>query len=154
MIKQWRLHSIKRSKSTIKNNLLHYFSTVNNLMYRDKGLQTCLTWANIFWAFSFHLSQDSELPSPTRRIQQVNKGTTDPSHYRYSSIPCGSGPRHFFYVQRCPKQALGVTSDIFILSLKWTLVLLQLDPLTQSSPLGERYFWKKIKTRGFFFTSF
>lgn len=68
-----------------------------------------------------------------------------PSHFQYSSITCASGPRHFFYVQRHPKQALGVTSDILVLSLKLTLVLLQLDPLTLSSPLGERYFWKKTR---------
>lgn len=57
--KEWSLHTIKWSKSTVKNNLLHKISTVNNLMFRDKGLQTCLIWANIFWAFSFHRSQDT-----------------------------------------------------------------------------------------------
>lgn len=83
----------------------------------------------------------------------MNKGTRRqlkyPSHYQYSSITSAPGPRQFFHVQRYPKQALGVTSDIFILSLKWTLVLLQLDPLTSSSALGGREFWKKIKRRVF-----
>lgn len=124
-------------------------------MVGNKGLQMCLIRANIFWAFSFHLRQDTATLSPTRSIHQVNKGTRCcttrqlkyPSHYQHSSITCGSGPSHFFNVQRYPKQAPGVTSDILILSLKLILVLLQLDPLTSSSPLGEGYFWNEIKRR-------
>lgn len=39
---------------------------------------------------------------------------------------------------KASKQALCATSDIYNLSLKFSLVLLQLNPLTSSSPLGKR----------------